>query len=84
MQCVRQLSGVGGMEYAALEPSCRSLYIASGKPFQFDSDSENAVQKNVPEKSEMKGTVKLKITSYFEDQNCFTVWWSLNSNLFSF
>jgi hypothetical protein len=74
MQCVRRLSGGRGLEYAALEPSCRSLYIASEKPFQFDSDLENAVQKNVPEKSKLKGTVKLKITSQFEDQDYFTVW----------
>lgn len=63
MQCVRRLSGVGGMDYAVLEPSCRSVYIASGKPFQFDSDSENAVQKIVPEESRMKGTVHFKTIS---------------------
>jgi hypothetical protein len=48
---------VGGLDYAALEPSCRSLYIASGKPFQFDSDSENAVEKKEPEESKVRGTV---------------------------
>ncbi|XP_021924914.1 nudC domain-containing protein 1 isoform X2 [Zootermopsis nevadensis] len=54
MQCVRQLSGVGGLDYAALEPSCHSLYIASGKPFQFDSDSESAVEKKEPEGSRVR------------------------------
>jgi hypothetical protein len=63
VQCIRQLSGVGGVDYAALEPSCRSIYIASEKPFQFDSDSENAVQKNVSEESEMKGIALFKTTS---------------------
>jgi hypothetical protein len=57
MQCVRQLSGVGGLDYAALEPSCRSLYIASGKLFQFDSDSESAVERKEPEGSKARGTV---------------------------
>ncbi|XP_069701617.1 nudC domain-containing protein 1 isoform X2 [Periplaneta americana] len=45
MQSVRQLSGAGGLDYAALEPGCQSLYISSGKPFQFHSDSENPVRK---------------------------------------
>jgi hypothetical protein len=48
---------VGGLDYAALEPGCCSLYIASGKPFQFDSDSERAVEKNEPKGNEMRGTV---------------------------
>jgi hypothetical protein len=69
MQCVRRLSGVGGMDYAALEPGCCSLYIASGKPFQFDSDSENAVHKNVPEDSKMKGIVVLCCIS----ASCYTI-----------
>jgi hypothetical protein len=60
MQCVRQLSGAGGLDYAALEPSCRSLYIASGKPFRFDSDSESAVEKKEPEESKVRGTVNSK------------------------
>lgn len=66
MQCVRQLSGVGGLDYAALEPSCHSLYIASGKPFQFDSDSESAVEKKEPEGSRVRGTVNSK--SYLSKQ----------------
>ena len=54
MQCVRQLSGQGGVDYVALEPGCESLYISSGKPFAFTSDSENPViQKEEPE--EIKG-----------------------------
>jgi len=57
LKCARQLSGVGGLDYAALEPGCCSLYIASEKPFQFDSDSESAVEKNEPKGSEMRGTV---------------------------
>jgi hypothetical protein len=48
---------VGGLDYAALEPGCSSLYIASEKPFRFDSDSERAVEKNEPQGSKMKGTV---------------------------
>ncbi|GFG37003.1 hypothetical protein Cfor_05418 [Coptotermes formosanus] len=56
LQCARQLSGVGGLDYAALEPGCCSLYIASGKPFHFDSDSESAVDKNEPRGSKMEET----------------------------
>jgi hypothetical protein len=51
------LSGAGGLDYAALEPGCCGLYIASEKPFHFDSDSESAVEKNEPKGSEMSGTV---------------------------
>jgi hypothetical protein len=47
---------VGGLDYAALEPACCGLYIASGKPFHFDSDSESVVEKNEPKGSEMSGT----------------------------
>jgi hypothetical protein len=59
LQFARQLSGGGGLDYAALEPGCCGLYIASGKPFHFDSDPESAVEKNEPNGSEMNGTANL-------------------------
>jgi len=62
LQCARQLSGVGGLDYAALEPGCGGLYIASGKPFRFDSDSESAVEKNELKGSEMRGAVNSNLS----------------------
>jgi hypothetical protein len=53
MQCIRQLSGKGGIDYAALEPGCQSLYIGSGRPFAFISDSENPIIEK--EQEEIRG-----------------------------
>jgi hypothetical protein len=53
---------VGGLDYAALEPGCCGLYIASGKPFRFDSDSESTVRKNEPKRSKVRGTVNLDLS----------------------
>lgn len=45
----RQLQGKGIIHYAAIETSCKALYIASDHPFKFTMDSEQEIKKPVKE-----------------------------------
>lgn len=46
---MRQLQGKGIVHYAAIEPSCTALYVASDNPFKFTMDTVNEILETPPE-----------------------------------
>lgn len=46
LKCTRQLGGSRGLEYAAIEPDCQAIYVASETEFVFTKDSERPIEVN--------------------------------------
>lgn len=43
LKTLRQLVGGGSIDLAALEPSCTAIFVATDRPLEFTSDSENPI-----------------------------------------
>lgn len=68
----RQLSGGGSIDFAAFEPSCTAIYVASDRSLKFIFDSENPV---IDSKSAEKVHTKPQISfSWLQKGEDVTVW----------